>query len=210
MKIYKSKKELIQEKISKNNVVLDVGFWGQAIDRDNPNWVHNILKSQTKDVFGVDLNFDETRLENPENYKKQSAENFDFEEKFDVIFAGDLIEHLSNIGLFLDSCKRNLKDNGKLVITTPNCFSLFNIIEKVLKKEPDVNNDHTVYFNFFVLKKLLEKNGWVVAEEKYLDDSWGKFKISLKRKYLYLIYKFLGLFTNKFVENIVIIAQKYE
>jgi len=208
MDVYKSKKELIEDLISEGDLVLDVGFWGQAISVDNPNWVHNILKFNAKKVWGVDLYFDESRLENKENYKKQSAENFDFEEKFDVIFAGDLIEHLSNLGQFLDSCKRNLKDNGKLILTTPNVFGLFNIIEKVFKKEPSVNSDHTIYFNFTVLKKLLEKNGWKVFEEKYLDDVWPKYKQSLKRKFLYLIYKFLGLFTSKYIENIVVIAKK--
>lgn len=208
MKVYQSKKELIESQISKNDVVLDVGFWGQAIGIDNPDWVHNILKFQAKEVFGVDLSFDENQLENIRNYKKQSAENFDFDKKFDVIFAGDLIEHLSNLGLFLDACKRNLKDDGKLIITTPNCFGLFNIIEKMFKREPEVNNDHTAYFNFIVLKKLLEKNGWKVVEEKYLDDSWSKYKQSFKRKFLYLIYKFISLFTNKFLETIVIIANK--
>ncbi|MCK4918262.1 MAG: class I SAM-dependent methyltransferase [Candidatus Pacebacteria bacterium] len=210
MKIYKSKKELIQNQISNNDIVLDVGFWGLDIKAGNFDWVHNILKSQARGVFGVDLYFDKTKLEKPENYKKQSAENFDFDEKFDVIFAGDLIEHLSNIGLFLDSCKRNLKDNGRLIITTPNIFILFNFVEKVFKKEPSVNSDHTMYFNFVVLRKLLEKNGWKVSEEIYLDDVWPKYKQSLKRRFLYGIYKFLGLFTDKFIENIVIIAKKDE
>lgn len=206
-KIYKSKSELIQNNIKDTDFVLDVGFWGQAINIDNPDWVHNILLSQSKEVFGVDLGFDETRLKNPQNYKKQSAENFDFEQKFDIIFAGDLIEHLSNPGSFLDSCKRNLKEDGKLIITTPNAFALFNIIEKFFKKEPEVNNDHTFYFNFVVLRKLLEKNGWEVVIEDYLNDAWSKYNQSLKRKVLYGIYKFFGLFTPKFVENIVVVAK---
>jgi len=207
MKVYKSKQELIQDQISKEHVVLDVGFWGQAIGIDNPEWVHNILKSQAKEVFGVDLFFNGSQLENIENYKKQSAENFDFEQKFDVIFAGDLIEHLSNLGQFLDSCRRNLKKDGKLILTTPNAFNLFNIIEKLIKKEPEVNRDHTIYFNFSVLKKLLEKNGWMVVEEMYLDDVWSKYKQSLKRKFLYGIYKFMRLFTSKFIENIVVVVK---
>ena len=65
MKIYKSKKELIQDQISENDVVLDVGFWGQAVGVEDKNWIHNILKSQAKEVFGVDVNFDKSKLENP-------------------------------------------------------------------------------------------------------------------------------------------------
>ncbi|MBU1046184.1 class I SAM-dependent methyltransferase [Patescibacteria group bacterium] len=210
MNIYKSKKELIKDLVSENDNILDVGFWGQAVNIENPNWVHNIFKLQAKEVWGVDLFFDEKRLKKPQNYKKQSAENFNFEQKFDVIFAGDLIEHLSNLGLFLDSCKRNLKDNGRLIITTPNTFTIFNFFDKFFRREPSVNNDHTIYLNFIVLRKLLEKNGWNVVEENYLDDVWTKYKQSLKRKILYVFYKFIGLFTNKFIENIVVIAKKNE
>jgi len=202
--------ELIKGQVSEDDVVLDVGFWGLDIKACDSDWIHNILKAHAAEVFGVDLCFDEDKLDNIKNYKKQSAEDFDFEQKFDVIFAGDLIEHLSNPGLFLDSCKRNLKNNGKLIITTPNTFILFNFVEKIFKKEPSVNSDHTMYFNFIVLKKLLQKNGWKVTEEIYLDDVWPKYRQSLKRRFLYMIYKFIGLFTEKFIENIVVIAQKSE
>ena len=108
--------------------------------------------------------------------------------------------------LFLDSCKRNLKLNGRLIITTPNAFSLFSIVEKLFKKEPSVNSNHTVYFNFVVLKKLLEKNNWKIVESAYLDDAWPKYKQSFKRKNLWLVYKFFGIFTKKFIQNIVIVA----
>ena len=59
----------------------------------------------------------------------------------------DLIEHLSNLGLFLDSCARKLKANGRIVITTPNCFNLFDMASKLTKVEPIMNKDETVYFN---------------------------------------------------------------
>ena len=95
-----------------------------------------------------------------------------------------------------------------MIITTPNTFGLFNFMEKLFKKEPSVNSDHTVYFNFIVLKKLLEKNGWKVSEGMYLDDVWPKYRQSLKRKFLYGIYKFLSLFTPKYIENIVVVATK--
>lgn len=207
MKVYKSKKELIEDLISKEDVVLDVGFWGQAVDVKNPDWVHNMILARAKNVFGVDLRFEDEFLVNKENYRKQSAENFSFEERSDIIFAADLIEHLSNPGLFLDSCRKNLKSDGRLIITTPNTFTLYNFVEKFFKKEPSVNNDHTMYFNFSVLRKLLEKNGWEVEKENYLDYTWSKYKISLKRRILFILYKFIGLFTSKFIEDIVVVAK---
>jgi len=136
-KIYKNKKELIEKLISPNDVVLDVGFWGQGIKINDKNWVHNLLLNRSKNVYGLDLDFDINRLSHKENYQKANAEDFNFYLKFDVIFSGDLIEHLSNPGLFLKSCSRNLKESGQLIITTLNCFGFFSITEKISKSEPN-------------------------------------------------------------------------
>ena len=127
--IYKNKTEFIKGNIKNTDVVLDVGFWGQAIQIDDDNWVHKILKDKAKEVYGLDLDYDETLFK--DNYLKANAEDFDFDVKFDVIFASDLIEHLSNPGLFLNACKRNLKPNGRIIVTTPNTYNLFNLFSKI-------------------------------------------------------------------------------
>jgi len=183
--------------------VLDVGFWGQAIKIDNDNWVHKLLKSEAKEVYGIDINYDETLFKN--NYKKVSAEDFDFDVKFDVIFAGDLIEHLSNPGLFLNACKRNLKPDGKIIVTTPNCYNLFNLFSKVSRGEPQVNSDHTCYFNEPTIKQLCEKNGLNIYEFHYLYDLGVKFKESSKKKVINILYYILSRFTDKYLETLVVI-----
>jgi len=207
-RIYKNKKELTESLVQKNDMVLDVGFWGQAVKRENPNWVHGLLKNQAKDVYGVDISYGEDEVKPKDHYRKASAENFDFGVQFDVIFAGDLIEHLSNPGLFLDSCARNLRKDGRLIITTPNCFNLYNVAEKFIKSEPEVNSDHTFYFNRTVLEKLLEKNGWQPESFAYLDDAEDKYTQSFKRRVLYFLYKLFSLFTPKFTETLVIVAKR--
>ncbi len=47
---------------------------------------------------------------------------------FDVVIACELIEHLVNPDIFLSECRRVLKKNGFLVITTPNLSFWFNRI----------------------------------------------------------------------------------
>jgi len=192
--------------IKREDTVLDVGFWGQGVSVNNKNWVHKILKNQAKEVYGLDLDFDESLLADTALYKKASAENFDFNNKFDIIFAGDLIEHLSNPGLFLESSSRNLKEGGRLILTTPNCFNLFNITEKITKYEPTVNIDHTCYFNTKTLKRLLEKNGWWVMEISYLYKLETLHTESVKKKFLNIIYKILSRFTTKYLETLVVMA----
>jgi len=205
-KVYKNKQELIQDLILPNDVVLDVGFWGQGVTSNDPNWPHKLINNRSKEVYGLDLDFNE-KIFDEKRYFKASAENFDSPIKFDVIFAGDLIEHLSNPGLFLDSCTRNLKPNGRLILTTPNCFSLFSITEKITKFEPTVNKDHTCYFNLKTLAQLLGKNGFEVESHSYIYSLDVNHKESWKKKIINIFYRMLSFFTPKFMETIVIIAK---
>ncbi|MDD4332939.1 MAG: class I SAM-dependent methyltransferase [Patescibacteria group bacterium] len=207
-KIFQNKQELIDTLVGPDDVVLDVGFWGQGLTIDKKNWVHSLLLKRARKVYGIDLYFDLNKLANKENYSRQNAENFGFSFGFDVIFAGDLIEHLSNPGLFLDSCRKNLKDNGKLIITTPNCFGLFNLAEKISKYEPTVNSDHTCYFNLKTIKQLLKKNNFEVSEYYYLYSLGLDYKESWKKKILNLFYYFFSKFTSKFIDTLVIVARK--
>jgi len=166
--IFKNKEDLIRTLVKKSDCVLDVGFWGQGVGISDPNWVHSLLKGQAGDVYALDLEFDVSKVSPPEKYFKASAENFSLSKQFDVIFAGDLIEHLSNPGLFLVAAKKHLKKGGKLILTTPNCFNLFNLAEKLSKSEPTVNRDHTCYFNSKTASQLLKKNAFENISIRYL------------------------------------------
>ncbi len=209
--IYYDKQQLIERKIKPTDSVLDVGFWGQGVEISSRYWPHRFILAVSKNVYGVDLDFDVGSIKEfaaPENYQKASAECFKFEHEFDVIFAGDIIEHLSNPGLFLGSCRSHLKKDGILIVTTPNVFNLFNLAEKISKREPTVNGDHTCYFNGKTLKKILEKNGFEVKEISYLYTVHAQFRESFKKKFLNIIYFLLSKFSDKFIETLVVVAQK--
>lgn len=204
---YQDKKALINGTIHEGDTVLDVGFWGQGTSVDDPAWPHRFLIARAKQVYGVDMEYDDAKLpQESKFYKKGNAENTVFDTKFDVVFAGDLIEHLSNPGQFLTACAKQLSANGRLVLTTPNCFNLFNLTEKLSKYEPTVNSDHTMYFNYKTLGKLLEKNGFTVSDTAYVYALDTYHQESIKKKFLNIVYRFLSLFTDKFMETLVVIA----
>lgn len=52
------------------------------------------------------------------NYHLMSVEDYDG--KFDLIIALETIEHVRNVFSFLVSCKKLLKPDGKIILTTPN------------------------------------------------------------------------------------------
>lgn len=204
--IYPNKKSLIESLITRKDDVLDVGFWGQGVTIHDPNWVHALLKARASNVYGIDLVFDDAKMQPKDHYQKVSAEQANFGKSFDVVFAGDVIEHLSNPGLFLDACKKLLSKEGRLIITTPNCFNLFNIIEKVKKEEPTVNRDHVAYFNRKTITVLLGRAGLEVKEIGHLYSLGNSHKESFKKKIQNILYRFLSFFTPKFIETLVIVA----
>ncbi|MGB4076506.1 MAG: class I SAM-dependent methyltransferase [Minisyncoccia bacterium] len=206
-RIYKDKKELIETLIPRGASVLDVGFRGQGTGPQSEGFVHALLRTRTEDLWGIDLQYEETELLGPSShYARMSAESFSLSRRFTVLFAGDLIEHLPNPGLFLDSAKRHLEKGGCLILTTPNAFNLFNLTEKITKDEPTVNSDHTCYFNRKTLLRLLDKMGWEVDEVSYLFTLGPLHKESLKKKLLNLVYSVLARCTPKFVETLVVVA----
>jgi 2-polyprenyl-3-methyl-5-hydroxy-6-metoxy-1,4-benzoquinol methylase len=205
--IYRNKKELIERSITPATAVLDVGFWGQGTGIHSPHWVHKLLRERTGDVWGIDLDYDESKLPEPtSHYIRASAESFSCPKEFDVIFAGDIIEHLSNPGLFLESARRHLAPNGRLIITTPNAFNFWNLTGKLRRDEPLVNSDHTCYFNRKTLVKLLEKNGWGTDEVSYLYSLDATYRESWKKKALNVPYFILSRWTPKFIETLVVVA----
>jgi len=209
--VFRNKKALITALIQPTDVVLDVGFWGQGVAVHDANWPHRFLKERAHDVYGVDLTYDTDVVQPRDHYKEASAESFTFPGKtFNKIFAGDLIEHLSNPGLFLTACAKHIDRSGQLIITTPNCFNLFNLAGKLTRPEPVVNRDHTCYFNKRTLARLLEKNGWRVVSVSYIYTLGNLHKESFRKKVLNIVYAFCSLFTDKFTETLVIVAEKIE
>lgn len=207
-RIYKHKEELVTALIPENASVLDVGFYGQGTGPDTPGWVHARIASRPGKTFGIDLEYDEHKLPAPEErYARMSAESFSLPERFDRIFAGDLIEHLSNPGLFLTAARAHLAPEGALILTTPNTFNLFNLAEKLTKEEPTVNSDHTMYFNRKTLTKLLEKNGFEVSEVSYLYTLGCTHQESFKKKILNVLYNVVSWCTPKFMETLVVVAR---
>lgn len=205
---FRNKVELITALVEPTDVVLDVGFWGQGKTWESQTWPHKLLRDRALDVYGIDIVYDEQVI--PENdrsrYQIAAAEDFSLEKKFDVIFAGDLIEHLVNPGLFLDNAKKHLKPGGRLIMTTPNTFNLFVMAGKLTRPEPPINPDHTFYFNRKTMATLLQKCGWSQPQFGFMYTLDYTHKESFKKKFLNGLYFLLSKFTPKFYETMVVVV----
>ena len=84
--------------------------------------------------------------------------------KVDVVVAGEIIEHPSNVGRFLDSVGDCIKTDGRLILTTPNAYGFwFQICNWVNYNELKfVNPEHTHWHSRQTLKAVLQRHGWNV------------------------------------------------
>lgn len=205
MNVLRTKRELIESVIRPTDRVLDIGFAGQALQPDSKEYPHTIIRSLAKETYGVDLILPAEF--SGSHYQQANAESFSFDDRFDVVIALDVIEHISNLGLFLDRCKEHLVPGGRLILTTPNAFNMFSLVEKITHDEPNVNKDHTLYLNKPTITVLLRKNGWKIDSFLYLTDMLGTVWVGgIKRKLLAALYTILLRFTPKFSTTMVIIA----
>ncbi len=202
--VFNFKSYFVNKKISWYKNVLDVWFFWQWIDKDDKNWPHDLIRNNNKNVFWIDINKKINLLnKNKYFYELKDAEKFNYKNKFDIIYAWDLIEHLSNPGLFIESCIKSIKKGWRIYITTPNCFWFFNIMEKIFKNEPAVNNEHICYFNLKTFNQFIIRYGLEINNIYFIKYLKKDRRESILKKIQNFIYSFIKLFTNKFMETIV-------
>ncbi len=84
--------------------------------------------------------------------------------KFDVILAGEVIEHLNNPGLFFNGCRQLLKSNGVLLITTTNAYCFRRFI-RIPAGYESIHPDHTYYFSHPTLENLAGRFGFIAVSK---------------------------------------------
>ena len=154
--------------------VLDVGCTGHFVNIGSPQWLHGRLREKFPSVSGIDISEANAAILRENGFDKiyvQSAESFELSEKFDTIVAGELIEHLSNPGLFLQRARAHLEPGGRLVLTTPNPFSMLFISYALLKCPKTCENvQHTCWFCPRTMAELVGRCGFRIEHFELFDD----------------------------------------
>lgn len=211
IQIYNIKDDGVLKFISpyvKNKTILDIG----CVEHDIKNihkeriWVHDYLISVAKEVIGIDYLDSAVKELNALGYNIlcQNAENIKIERKFDVVFAGEIIEHLNNQGLFLDSVKKLINKEGILIITTPNVFSLQRLIPVFYKltNNPNVNSEHVLFHTPKTLTTLLTRNGFKIIKTEY-----AHYPVKKKNIKQILVRMLCPIIGNHFKENLMVVAK---
>ena len=136
--------ELMHQKLS--NVASEL--WGIDIDSEGISY----LGSKGFDNLIAD---DICELDSIEVLQKQS---------FDVIVASEIIEHLENPGLFLDSVKSLMvPEKTELIVTIPNAFRIDTLIW-LFRGIEYVHPDHNYWFSYHTATNLLRKNNFEISD----------------------------------------------
>jgi SAM-dependent methyltransferase len=130
-------------------------------------FMHFPLLEVGREVWGVDADqegLDALAAQGVRNLVRADLERLDeapINRTFDVVVAGEVIEHLSNPGLFLAGVKRFLRPDSVFVITTVNAYCAFRFLIYALRgrggaNEP-VHPDHVAYYSYSTLEHVLSR-----------------------------------------------------
>jgi 2-polyprenyl-3-methyl-5-hydroxy-6-metoxy-1,4-benzoquinol methylase len=171
---YKTKKDFVIPYV-RGKKVLDLGCVDHSLSRtQHPDWLHGLIHKETQSVIGVDYLEHEVCVLNDKGFNIvcTNVETMDFGERFDVIVAGDIIEHLSNPGRFLEKVHLHLTENGVCLLTTPSPVNFLRLVELLFVGYVDAHPEHTSWYTPEVLKELAGKYGLAVVETAYVDDAY--------------------------------------
>ena len=140
-----------------DKTVLDIGCKGD---------LHSDIKLIAKRVYGID--HAEVK-DDPDFFKVElTKEEIPLLEGIEVIICGEVLEHLSNPGLFLEELKKKYP-NKKKIFSVPNAFGIFHTTW-IRKGEENVNNDHVAYYSWKTFTTLVKRYGYEVSGFYWYDN----------------------------------------
>ena len=163
-----SRLKIVSNMVGENKIILDIGcFTGN---------VGSIFLKRSNVVFGMDLSMqalETARTRGVDVVLADADEQLPFRDhSFDVVFAGELIEHVLDVGLLLKEVKRVIRPDGEIVLTTPNLASLGRRLLLLVGKDPLTNikwfsgAGHLRYFVKETLLRLLKEYDFEIIELK--------------------------------------------
>jgi SAM-dependent methyltransferase len=153
-------------------------------------WLHSSLAAVASSISGLDSDAEGVDWARKAGFEAhvvdaQSADAIAALElePAELVVAGEVIEHVDAAGPFLRALRGLVRDDGRLVLTTPNAYRLLNFVAPLTGAEL-VHPDHTAWHSPQTLRTLLERSGWAVEEIVYyrnprrrvgLGDGWRAF-----------------------------------
>ena len=169
-------------RVSAGKSVLHLGCtnWPYTLEAvDAGTLLHKDLADVSSELYGFDFDqegIDVLASKGFDNLFRADVEKLSevrIDKRFDVIIAGEMIEHLNNPGLFLDGIKRFMNADTRLVLTTINAYSGMRFFVYGLRGQggalEPVHPDHVAYYSYSTLKLLVERHQFRIGEFMFYD-----------------------------------------
>ncbi|HTS77843.1 MAG TPA: methyltransferase domain-containing protein [Bryobacteraceae bacterium] len=153
--------------------VLDIGCTGHQVQPGDRSWLHGRLREKYR-VTGLDVsrpNIEQLRSLGFDDLHVQSAEEFELHRLYDTVVAGEVIEHLSNPGRFLDRSRTHLRPQGQIVLSTPYPFSImYGLYASNHFPRTCENREHTCWVCPSTLRELSARARLEIVEWALVND----------------------------------------
>jgi len=132
-------------------------------------FLHRMITKVSSNTVGVDINgraieiMKSYGIDNVIAIDAETSLNKSVGGTYDVIVAGEILEHVLNPGLLLESIKKVMRRDSILILTTPN-FCPIKRIPRLLFRIEEVHPDHLYYFSYSTLSKLLQLSGYEIVD----------------------------------------------
>jgi len=209
------KADYILSKI-KGKEVLDIGsggdlvyFGDEATDKKSLLAFKIVKTAKSLELIEIDEKAAEAFRRRGFQAHYGNAESLQIGKKFDIIVLGDVIEHVDNIGLLFENMKTHLKNDGEIIISTPNPFSLGYFLRAATFRRPRIQYDHTCFIEPDNLKEICNRHGLRFGEAFYFTDIDNRnMSLKIKSFTLMLIGKIWKYFNQSWIVALTIEDKK--
>ena len=150
--------------------VLDIGCVAHDVERmASPDWLHGQVAAAAETCLGVDVLPDGVDAMRRAGFDAVTHDLTDgpgpVAERgpFDVIVAGELIEHVPSMDMLFTTARDLLSEAGELIITTPNPWAPHRVAAGQ-RGDCWENADHILFAFPSGVAELAERHGLVLAE----------------------------------------------
>ena len=166
--------EALNKKNLNNTKILDIGCGGGLISEPMARLGGTItgIDASEKNIKVAKLHSEKNKIKI--NYLNKSPEQLDNKEKFDIILNLEIVEHVDNVGLYINSCYNLLKKDGLMFTATLN-RSLMSYLKAIIGAEyilrwlPIGTHDWNKFLKPEELEKLLQNEKFSTVDIKGLE-----------------------------------------
>jgi SAM-dependent methyltransferase len=170
--------------------VLDIGCAGHGGNMSRGGWLHARIQEVATKCLGVDVNEESAKKVKEYGFEvlcfdvllgRCAAKDVFGEAQFDVVVAGEVIEHLRDPMMLLEVASVALKDGGKVILTTPNPYAPHRVFSGRTRYAWE-NVDHLFYIFPSGVVEMAERTGFRLVEWFTVnwDDRWGQLRQSIR------------------------------